>query len=122
MKPLLLLTFCLFTICVFAQSMQLNDETSKNFPVLQKRTGSQVNKDTVPNKSSYNFRTQEFDVTFTPNRKIISLPQGNMPCVVPDTGGIAQIPNAWPNAAIPFRLPGGAIPNPGIQQGLTEKK
>ena len=33
---------------------------------------------------------------------IYSLPQDRMPCLVPDTGGIVSIPNAFPNVSLPF--------------------
>ncbi len=39
---------------------------------------------------------------------VYALPQDRMPCIVPDTGGIVAIPNAFPSVVVPFRT---TIPN-----------
>ena len=40
---------------------------------------------------------------------IYSLPQDRMPCIVPDTGSIVAIPNAFPTVSVPFNTT--TIPN-----------
>lgn len=34
---------------------------------------------------------------------IYALPQDRMPCIVPDTGGIVAIPNAFPAVSVPYK-------------------
>ena len=42
------------------------------------------------------------------------LPQDNMPWVVPNTNGIAPMPNAWNGVTVPYRQQYHAIPNPAL--------
>ena len=45
---------------------------------------------------------QNLDVIGSRKPGIYSLPQDRMPCIVPDTGNIVLIPNAFPNVSVPF--------------------
>ena len=70
---------------------------------------------TSPQKIQKDSLMEKFRVSVTgkkANPGIYYLPQDNMPCLVPDTKDIAAIPNAWPQAQVPFK---SAIPNPGLQ-------
>jgi hypothetical protein len=46
--------------------------------------------------------------------RVVILPQDHMPCVVPDTNGLAKMPNAWTGVTIPYAAPYHPIPNPGL--------
>jgi hypothetical protein len=48
------------------------------------------------------------------SNRIVILPQDQMPCVIPDTKGIAAIPNAWGRVTVPFRPLYQPIPNPAL--------
>jgi hypothetical protein len=50
---------------------------------------------------------------------VYNLPQDGMPCVVPDTEGIAPIPNASPKVTVPFE---STMPNPMDKQGQAQKE
>jgi len=54
-------------------------------------------------------------IPHTVTKQQTSLP-GTMPCVVPDTSGLAAMPNALPERNVPAVA---AIPNPGLKQGMT---
>ena len=50
---------------------------------------------------------------------VYSLPQDGMPCIVPDTNGIAAMPNAFPNVSVPFKT---TMPNVSPQRPLLREK
>jgi hypothetical protein len=50
---------------------------------------------------------------------VYNLPQDGTPCVVPDTEGIAPIPNASPKVTVPFE---STMPNPMDKQGQAQKE
>lgn len=117
MKLLLLAAFSLCTILLFAQPGN-KDEILKKYELLQKYQQGQYKNDSLPDQFNQYFRRYKFDVTLSSiKNSIISLPQDNMPCVVPDSARCANIPNAWSNLRVPFRSPYHPIPNPGLRQG-----
>lgn len=115
MKLLLLSVFCFYAVMSFAQTSGNNPDVLRKYELLKKLSQGKVDKDSVPDKFHRYFRPYQFEVTIMSNKnKVIRLPQSNMPCVIPDTSSIAQIPNAWGNVNVPFVSQYHPIPNPGL--------
>ncbi len=93
MKLLLVSGFLLAGFSLHAQDQPLE---FKVYPQLNDSTISKLN----------------FSIKESPNPGTYTLP-GGMPCIVPDTKGIAPMPNGWKGpVTIPFTPGGSAIPNP----------
>jgi hypothetical protein len=112
MKLLLLSAFCFFSAGVFAQvldnqNQQLQD-TLKNFK------GN--NTDALQKQLQDYLQRKKFQNNLLANKQgnVILLPQDNMPCIVPDTSGIAKMPNSWGTTAVPYVPQFHPIPNPAL--------
>jgi hypothetical protein len=95
MKLLLVSGFLIAGFSLFGQDQPLE---FKVYPQLN---------DSVLNKLNFNIKG-------SPNPGSYNLP-GGMPCIVPDTKGIAPIPNGWKGpVAIPYTPVNPRIPNPAV--------
>jgi hypothetical protein len=112
MKLLMLSAFCVLSFCAFAQfpdnkNPQLQD-TLKNFKgnnsdILQKRMQGYLQRKNAQNSLLVNKQGN-----------VVVLPQDKMPCIVPDTSGLAKIPNAWGATTVPYVSQFNPIPNPAL--------
>jgi hypothetical protein len=112
MKLLMLSAFCVLSFCAFAQlpdnkNPQLQD-TLKNFKgnnsdILQKQMQGYLQRKNTQNSLLVNKQG-----------KVVLLPQDKMPYIVPDTSGLAKIPNAWGATTVPYVSQYHPIPNPAL--------
>jgi hypothetical protein len=117
MKLLILFALCAFSQTAFSQIDQ--DESVKNrLEELYREglDGEKLRRFTLPQKPGGVYE-QQLDVAGSRKPGIYSLPQDRMPCIVPDTGGLVAIPNAFPTAVVPFKT---TIPN--AYEGPSLKK
>ncbi|MBO9682502.1 MAG: hypothetical protein J7502_07540 [Flavisolibacter sp.] len=111
MKLLMLSAFCVLSFCVFAQlpdnkNPQLQD-TLKNFK------GN--NSDILHKQQDYLQRKKApHNLLANKHGNVVLLPQDKMPCIVPDTSGLAKIPNAWGATTVPYVPQFHSIPNPAL--------
>ncbi len=119
---LLLVTFCLLLFCKV--SGQSTDRHSSHFTLREKKNiAAQMpaQNDTMPNAwppySRFRNQPEAFNLT-KKSPGVYSLRQDNMPCIVPDTKDVTEIPNLWRAAAgLPFKA---TIPNPAQPRSETE--
>lgn len=114
MKCLLLAIFT--TAAATAGAQEVNPELKKKLDeYLQKRAPN-----AIPNPQLKSL-APGLGINAGQNRKpgVYALPQDGMPCIVPDTNDIVQIPNALPKKDLP-KL--GQIPNVTPQTGEELRK
>ena len=71
-------------------------------------------------KKNYHFNRDDRMVSKL-NSRVKYLADG-MPCIVPEKATAAIIPNAWRQPSVPFRIQGGAIPNPALPAPFSFKE
>jgi hypothetical protein len=115
MKLLLLFSFCIFSICAFAQVPKNNTPRVFQLPdTLKKFKGDNTEgfqkllHDYIQKKQTQN------NLLAGKQGNIVILPQDHMPCVVPDTNGLVKMPNAWSGVSVPYKSPYHPIPNPAL--------
>ena len=113
MKLLLFIAFCFCSVCAFSQHdknnpLQLNPENLKKF--------KGTNSDSLQKQFREYFNEKNSTANLLSNMqgRIVILPQDHMPCVVPNTGGIAVIPNEWNGISVPYKSSHHPIPNPAL--------
>ena len=115
MKLLLFSAFCIFTTGVFAQAPKNNSPHVFQLPdTLKKFKGN--NSDVLRKQLQEYLQKKNFQNNLLGNKQgnVAILPQDQMPCVVPDTNGIVQMPNAWNGLTVPYRPQFHPIPNPAL--------
>jgi len=115
----MLSAWCLFSLCVSAQlpdnkNPQLKD-TLKNFK------GN--NTDILPKQMRDYLQRKKAQNNLLANNQgnVVLLPQDKMPCIVPDTSGLAKIPNAWGATTVPYVPQFHPIPNPALPKNQSFK-
>jgi hypothetical protein len=113
MKLLLLSAFCMISLCLSAQIQRNNAWVMKQDDIFQKFKG---NGDTLRKQFQEYLQKRQFrnDALSKKHGSVITLPQDNMPCVVPDTNSMVAIPNAWTKTTVPYKPQYHPIPNPGL--------
>lgn len=120
MKTLLLSAFCIFSTYAIAQVPKKANPYIFQLPdTLQRFKG---NENAMQQLREYWQRKQmQKNLLVNKNGNVITLPQDNMPCVVPDTKGIAKIPNAWSGTSVPYMPQYHPIPNPALPKAQSFK-
>lgn len=105
---LLLLTACVSLTTTQAQEDQLDAPKVDAEALLRRYRQEQVNK--LPTDSVYTYKHLLIPGNGKPG--VYSLPQDNMPCIVPDSTKTVRIPNAWKGLAKPpYRSKPPRMPN-----------
>ncbi len=119
MKLLALFAFCALSQTAVGQIDQ--DEIIKERMEELYRDGTEggkVRRYSLPLKPGGGYG-QNLESTGARKPGIYALPQDRMPCIVPDTGSMVAIPNAFPTVSVPFKP--ATIPNAWEGQSLKVK-
>lgn len=115
MKPLMLSAFCFLSICAFAQHPLKTNPYQFHLPdTLKKFKGSDTEAFQQLLHDYFQKKYSQNNLVENRHGNIAMLPQDHMPCIVPNTSGIAAIPNAWKNIDIPYVENYHPIPNPAL--------
>lgn len=119
MKPLLLTAFCFCSVCVFSQHNKNNPlrVPSENLKKFKGTNGNSLQKQF----QEYFKRKNSTNLLSNIQGNIAILPQDHMPCVVPNTGNIATMPNAWNGVAVPYIPQYQPMPNPALPRVQSYK-
>lgn len=112
MKLLLLFSFCIFSVCAFGQIP--NNRQPWRFQIDSLKNFKGNNGDLSKQLQDYLLRKKLQATLANKQGNIIFLPQDHMPCIIPNTSGIAAIPNAWGGSSAPYRPQFHPIPNPAL--------
>ena len=122
MKLLLLSAFCVFSYCAFAQIPNKKNPWTMQIPdTLRSFKGN--NSDVLRKQFQEYLQRRKLQNNLLANKQgsVVILPQDNMPCIVPDTNGIAKMPNAWSGTNLPYIPQYHPIPNPALPKTQSFK-
>lgn len=114
MKLLLLFSFCFFSTCASAQVP--NNKNPWTFRIDSLKNFKGNNADLHKQLQDYLQRKKLQTPLANKQGNIIYLPQDHMPCLIPNTNGIAAMPNAWGGSSVPYRPQYHPIPNPALPE------
>ena len=120
MKQLLLLLigFASFTTAQ-AQTEGLDAPKIDGESLLRRYRQEQVNK--IPGDSAYTYKHLLIPGDGKPG--VYSLPQDNMPCIVPDSTKTVRVPNAWKGSRkLPYKSKPPRIPNLSVRPEFLKDK
>ena len=111
MKLLLISACCFFSTSTIGQNLFPDQKPAASIDLLTRlRSNAQVG---IPgSKDSLILKLK--NTQFGKHPRVYSLPQDNMPCIVPDTKDLAAIPNVWPGKVerrFKSRIPNPYLPN-----------
>jgi hypothetical protein len=115
MKLLLFFALCFISVYAFAQVTDKTNRSTLQLPdTLKKFKGN--NNEAFQKQLQQYFQKGQFQNQLLANKqgKVVLLPQDHLPCIVPDTNGIVQMPNAWNEVTVPYRPQYHPIPNPSL--------